>query len=132
MSLLEKEMATHSSIRGWRTPQTEEPGRLQCMGLQVRHNLALSFSLCLYRGSTPSTWIYQGSLHWTLSCSICPSSSVCLLTMLYSFLASQLFLPNQPPPPGEKEFRIPNSRVTFAGFFPLLDFRSIIPTALSA
>ena len=26
--LLEKEMATHSSILGWEIPQTEEPGRL--------------------------------------------------------------------------------------------------------
>ena len=26
--LLEKEMATHSSILGWKIPQTEEPGRL--------------------------------------------------------------------------------------------------------
>ena len=31
---LEKEMATHSSILEWRTPQTEEPGRLQSMGSQ--------------------------------------------------------------------------------------------------
>ena len=31
---LEKEMATHSSILAWRIPWTEEPGRLQCMGLQ--------------------------------------------------------------------------------------------------
>ena len=30
---LEKEMATHSSILAWRIPWTEEPGRLQCMGL---------------------------------------------------------------------------------------------------
>ena len=29
--LLEKEMATHSSIRAWRIPWTEEPGRLQSM-----------------------------------------------------------------------------------------------------
>ena len=36
---LEKEMATHSSILAWRTPQTEEPGRLQSTGLQrVGHN----------------------------------------------------------------------------------------------
>ena len=36
---LEKEMATHSSILAWRIPWTEEPGRLQSMGLQrVRHN----------------------------------------------------------------------------------------------
>ena len=26
---LEKEMATHSSVLAWRTPRTEEPGRLQ-------------------------------------------------------------------------------------------------------
>ena len=32
--LLEKEMATHSSILAWRIPRTEEPGRLQSMGLQ--------------------------------------------------------------------------------------------------
>ena len=31
---LEKEMATHSSILAWKTPWTEEPGRLQSMGLQ--------------------------------------------------------------------------------------------------
>ena len=35
---LEKEMATHSSILAWKIPWTEEPGRLQSMGLQrVRH-----------------------------------------------------------------------------------------------
>ena len=32
--LLEKEMATHSSILAWRSPQMEEPGRLQSMGSQ--------------------------------------------------------------------------------------------------
>ena len=31
---LEKGMTTHSSILAWRTPWTEEPGRLQSMGLQ--------------------------------------------------------------------------------------------------
>ena len=30
---LEKEMATHSSILAWRIPWTEEPGRLQSMGV---------------------------------------------------------------------------------------------------
>ena len=35
----EKEMATHSSILAWRTPRTEEPGRLLFMGSQrVRHD----------------------------------------------------------------------------------------------
>ena len=32
--LLEKEMATHSSILAWRIPWTEEPAGLQFMGLQ--------------------------------------------------------------------------------------------------
>ena len=31
---LEKEMATHSSILAWKIPWTEEPGKLQSMGLQ--------------------------------------------------------------------------------------------------
>ena len=31
---LEKEMATHSSILAWKIPWTEEPDRLQSMGLQ--------------------------------------------------------------------------------------------------
>ena len=33
--LLEKEMATHSRILVWRISWTEEPGRLQSMGLQT-------------------------------------------------------------------------------------------------
>ena len=33
---LEKQMATHSSILAWKIPRTEEPGRLQSMG--VKHN----------------------------------------------------------------------------------------------
>ena len=34
--LLEKEMATHSSILAWEIPWTEEPGGLQSMELQSR------------------------------------------------------------------------------------------------
>ena len=37
--LLENEMATYSSILAWKIPWTEEPSRLQSMGLQrVRHD----------------------------------------------------------------------------------------------
>ena len=37
--MLEKEMATHSSILAWDIPGTEEPGGLQSMGSQkVGHN----------------------------------------------------------------------------------------------
>ena len=36
---LEKEMATHSSTLAWRVPWTEEPGKLQSIGLQrVTHD----------------------------------------------------------------------------------------------
>ena len=36
---LEKEMATHSSTGAWKIPWTEEPSRLQSVGLQrVRHD----------------------------------------------------------------------------------------------
>ena len=43
---LEKEMATHSSTLVWKTPWTEEPGRLQSLGSQrVGHDWATSLSL---------------------------------------------------------------------------------------
>ena len=35
--LLEKEMATYSSILAWRIPWTEEPGRLQSMEIGRAH-----------------------------------------------------------------------------------------------
>ena len=36
---LEEGMGTHSSALAWKIPWTEEPGRLQSMGLQrVRHD----------------------------------------------------------------------------------------------
>ena len=38
---LEKEIAAHSSTLAWKIPWTEEPGRLQSMGLQrVGHDLS--------------------------------------------------------------------------------------------
>ena len=46
--LLEKEMATHSSILAWKVPWMEEPGRLQSMGSQRVGNdrvTSLSFFL---------------------------------------------------------------------------------------
>ena len=37
--ILEKGIATHSSVLAWRIPWMEEPGGLQSMGLQrVRHD----------------------------------------------------------------------------------------------
>ena len=47
--LLEKEMATHSSILAWKIPWMEEPGRLQSMGLQKGgHDWATSLSLSIW------------------------------------------------------------------------------------
>ena len=45
---LVEEMATHSSILAWEMPWTEEPGRLQSMGLQSRTRLSdFTFTLLL-------------------------------------------------------------------------------------
>ena len=48
--LLEKEMATHSSILAWRIPWTEEPGRLQSNRQQrVGHNrVTNAFALYIF------------------------------------------------------------------------------------
>ena len=52
--LLEKEMVTHSSILAWKIPWTEEPGRLQSMGLQrVGHDRATSLSFLDSHESEP-------------------------------------------------------------------------------
>ena len=42
--LLEKEMATHSSILAWKIPWTEEPGRLQSTG---SHRVGHDFTFTL-------------------------------------------------------------------------------------
>ena len=47
--ILEKEMATHSSVLAWKIPWTEEPGGLQSMGSQrVGHDRVTSLSLSLH------------------------------------------------------------------------------------
>ena len=47
---LEKEMATHSNILGWKSPWTEESGGLQSMGLQrVKHDWANNTFTFSYR-----------------------------------------------------------------------------------
>ena len=46
---MEKEMAAHSSTLSWKIPWTEEPGRLQSMGLQrVGHDWATSLHIVDY------------------------------------------------------------------------------------
>ena len=72
--LLEKGMATHSSIFAWRIPWTEEPGRLQSMGLQrVRHDWETNtFTFSSRRSSNLFTWhiwhmTSQSGLHTPLT-----------------------------------------------------------------
>ena len=50
---LEKGMATHSNILAWRIPWTEEPGRLQSMGLQIAgYDLVTnSFTFSLFKST---------------------------------------------------------------------------------
>ena len=56
--LLEKEMATHSSILGWKIPWMVEPGRLQSMGSQRdRNNWATSLLSLLFLINFPNMHI---------------------------------------------------------------------------
>ena len=62
--LLEKEMATHSSILAWKIPQTEEPGRLQSMASQSRTWMS-DFTIPLIENSFFSFW-WQYLSHFSL------------------------------------------------------------------
>ena len=64
--LLEKEMATHSSILAWRIPWTEEPGRLQSMGLQrVGHDWVTSLFFSVPVFSLP-LFLCLCSFNWSI------------------------------------------------------------------
>ena len=62
--LLEKEMATHSSILAWKIPWTEEPCRLQSMGSQNWTRLS-DFSFFHF------SFIFQLSMIYTCFCLFC-------------------------------------------------------------
>ena len=53
--ILEKGMATHSSIIAWKVPWTQEPGRLQLMGLQ-RNRTQLSDQTTTFPASTRASF----------------------------------------------------------------------------
>ena len=60
--LLEKGTATHSSILAWRIPWTEEPGRLQSMGLQrVRQDWMTNTMFSFVRNCQP---VFQTAIHF--------------------------------------------------------------------
>ena len=52
---LEEEMATHSSILAWEIPWTEEPGRLQSMGLQ-KSQIQLNDWACVHTLMCPAVF----------------------------------------------------------------------------
>ena len=88
--LLEKEMATHSSILAWKIPWSEELGRLQSMGLprvghdwatslsflsyKTKHSLTIQSCICLpiypnelkiYVHTKTCTWMFIATLFWS-------------------------------------------------------------------
>ena len=90
--LLEKGMATHSSLLAWRIPGTGEPGGLQSIGSQrVGHDwvtFPFSFTLQYHVGFCHiSTWISYGSIYVptlptsTLSTPLCCQRSLDLSSL---------------------------------------------------
>ena len=78
---LEKEMAIHSSTIAWKSPWTEEPGRLQSTGSQSRTRLS-DFTLVIFIArsvsSLPLSFLFFFFLSFCI-CSFPPFSSLLLL-----------------------------------------------------
>ena len=73
---LKKEMATHSSTLAWKIPWTEEPGRLQSMGLQrVGHDWATWLGLACRRKRQPTPVFLPGKSYGRRSLSGCSPRS---------------------------------------------------------
>ena len=60
---LEEDMGTHSSTLAWEIPWREEPGGLECMGLQKNRTQL-------------SGWASEPSIHWSSSW---PKMQMCFL-----------------------------------------------------
>ena len=62
---LEEEMATHLSVFAWKIPWTEEPGRLQSMGLRrVGHDwICVLSQYNSYAKEASFGAVYSGPLH---------------------------------------------------------------------
>ena len=93
---MEKEMATHSSTLAWKTPWTEEPDRLQSMGLQrVGQDEVTSFSLSPSKYPHLTTMI----LHYNIPHSLLKTLHVfmylfLITTLRYSSITSILQMKN--------------------------------------
>ena len=88
---LEESMTTHSSIFSWRIPWTEEPGRLQSVGLQrVGHNWATNTHTHTHTHTLTLQCSGTGSITGRELKSCMPSEK------LRVFLQAD-FLPSEPP-----------------------------------
>ena len=113
---LEKQMATHSGILDWRIPWTEEPGRLQSMGLRrVRYFLATK--------SPPEGYIVQQEKY----------NQYFIITISYKVKVSQLY-PNLCNPKGYTVHGILQTRILewvafpfSGGIFPTQGLNSGLP-----
>ena len=65
--MMEKTMATHFSTLAWKIPWTEEPGRLQSMGLwRVGHDWATSLSLFTFHALEKEMATHSSALAWRI------------------------------------------------------------------
>ena len=100
-SCTEKAMATHSSTLAWKTPWTEEPGRLQSMeSLQVGHNWVTSLSLFTFmhwrRKWQPTPVFLPGESQGTADPGGLPSMGSHRVGHDWSDLAAAVALPAHP------------------------------------
>ena len=71
---LEKGMAIHSSILAWRIPWTEDPGRLQSMGLQSQTWLSdFTFTLRICCTAQRIEPIFYNNYTWSMTFKSCES-----------------------------------------------------------
>ena len=83
---LEKEMATHSSIRAWRIPWIEELDRLQSTGSQrVGHNWATSLNYSHSIKSSNSKYIF----------SVCLLNTSIIMLLILKMKSFIIFLANK-------------------------------------
>ena len=78
-------MATHSSILAWKIPWTEEPGRLQSMGLQSDTTERLSTCVITYFVHLPVTCSFPYTQHVNST----RVGSINALILLYVFCLAQ-------------------------------------------
>ena len=86
-------MATYSSILAWKIPWTEEPGRLQFMGLQKSRTRFSDLVTCIYSLDKCLFKSFAHFKNWIISLSLsCDSSLNTLDTDLHEYMICKYFL----------------------------------------